>query len=266
MSDHRPLTFLIPEGGGIIESLDDISAVGMAIVERHDAGSLGSEWDVSGVYILLGREGSGWRAYVGKAPAGLRQRITAHNKAKGFWSRALLVRRDTVNGFSSAHASWLEGRLYELLGTFAEVKLENKQVPGDKTLASHDSYMLEQAVVPPVSSILRIMGLAPKAAYIEKPLRASTFHGVTVKDLLGAGFVSVGEELTFTHEDYPASAVILDSGEIHFSGKSYPTLSAAGVAVRDKETNGWYWWGASRDSKIVKMQAIREEYLERGNS
>ena len=81
MSDHRPLTFLIPEDGGIIESLDDISAVGMAIVERHDAGSLGPEWDVSGVYVLLGREGSGWRAYVGKAPAGLRQRITAHNKA-----------------------------------------------------------------------------------------------------------------------------------------------------------------------------------------
>ncbi|MEU9838436.1 hypothetical protein AB0C69_04345, partial [Actinomadura sp. NPDC048032] len=115
-------------------------ALRVAIVEREGARSLGSGWDVPGVYILLDPPApdGAWGVYVGKAPAGIRSRLSAHLSQKDHWSRAVLVRRDTEHGFHSAQVGWLEGRLYDLLHTATNARLHNMRRPVDETLPPDD--------------------------------------------------------------------------------------------------------------------------------
>ena len=90
---------------------DDHAALCMAVVERAGAGHISMAWDIPGVYILLdplGGDGS-WGCYVGKAPAGLRSRLLTHVKEKDYWSRALLICRDTSVGFNRAQVGMAGG-------------------------------------------------------------------------------------------------------------------------------------------------------------
>lgn len=62
--------------------------------------ALAEDWDVAGVYILLGQVSAGgeYQAYVGKAALqGLRSRLKGpDHKTKTFWTRVLVVARDAT--------------------------------------------------------------------------------------------------------------------------------------------------------------------------
>lgn len=92
----------------------------------------------------------------------------------------------------------------------------NKNRPKDETLPDYDRAVLETYIVP-ISRVLRLLGygLEPED---EVPLRKTATpkltYGVTVAQLMAAGYVKPGDSLVFTYPAHPASAVIQDEPSI----------------------------------------------------
>lgn len=244
--DALPLTVLVPESGRRpIVVYDSQAALRLAIVEREAVSFLDEAWDSAGVYLLLWPTAdlSDGRlpVYVGEAAQGLRKRIAQHVAGKEGWHRAVLVARDTKYGFNSAQVGWLEGRLWILALAADRVRPTNKAQPRDETLPDYDRAVLETVVVP-VLRVLRVLGypLSPPDEDLKAP--SKTHYGKTLKDLLAAGMLKVGEALIFTYPGHPASATVLADGGLELNGVRYASPSAAAAQVRGGATNGWEYW------------------------
>ena len=268
--DRMPFHVLVPfSPGGVVEIFEQSAALHMGIVERGSVRNLGEEWNVAGTYILLERHepGGNWGAYVGKAPSGIAARLRSHAANRDHWYRAVLIRRDTRHGYTSAHTAWLEGRLYDLLNSAARAELRNAQRPGDDTLPSYDLPMLESAVEP-ISRLLRIIGHDP-APEEEPELSGSkraraNFRGTTVLDLIESGLLSGDEMLYSTWATVPAMAQLLPTGELVFEGTTYKSPSAAGSAARGGgAANGWSMWAVKTPTGLVRLATLRARLGER---
>jgi hypothetical protein len=268
LSDSLPLTLLVPESAATpIEVLDQHAALKMAVVDRSGAHLLGSDWDLPGVYLLLDRhhEDGNWGVYIGKAPAGIKTRLSSHLRNKDHWYRAILVRRDTSYGFNSAQVGWLEGRLYDMLKASDDARLHNGNRPSDETLPPYDRQMLEMVVLP-VQRILRLLGHDP--ATIDDPVaaptakRTSRFFGITLTDIVKAGLIAEGTTLVSNNGAWPATAVLGEGGSVICDGTTYPTPSAAASAVKGGAANGWEFWAVDDGTKRVTLGSLRAQYLE----
>lgn len=81
---------------------------------------------------------------------------------------------------------------------------------------------------------------------------------VELKHLIEAGLLAGGDVLTATHRDFKGREAILeDDGSIRLDGKRYGSPSAAGHALRQKSTNGWYFWAVS-DGR--RLRDVRDEF------
>jgi hypothetical protein len=271
--DALPLTVLVPESGPITVRAEH-AALKMCVVNRNDIRRLGTQWDVPGVYVLLDHhddEGR-WSAYVGKAPTGLKGRVSSHVREKKHWQRAVLVRRDTEYGFNSAQVGWLEGRLYDLLDAASAASLHNGNRPSDETLPPYDRKMLE-STIEPIQRLLLLLGYDPSSADDPLPSSANgksssskratpTQYKVTVADLIGAGLVGVGDRLVSIVTSVPAEAVIGEDGAIVYSGVTYSSPSSAGSAARDgAATNGWDMWAVPTSNGNVTLSVLRARFL-----
>ncbi|MFA1549224.1 hypothetical protein [Actinomadura chokoriensis] len=250
----------------------DHVALRVAIVERVGTRSLGSDWDVPGVYALLDPASSDgtWGVYVGKAPAGIKSRLSDHLSGKDHWSRAVLLRRDTSYGFHSAQVGWLEGRLYDLLHAVPEARLHNLRRPVDETLPPHDRQMLENCVVPFVR-VLRLLGYdaTTSNAMPEPPLPRPRvpsdsgrrvrrkIHG-TVPDLLLAGLLEAQAKLVSTSRAHPAEAIILPDGRIEHDGRLFGSPSGAADYVTKGSENGWTFWAVETDTGTITLDSLRK--------
>lgn len=265
--DRLPFTCLVPDGPGVVDLYDQTAALRCAVVDRAAVQSLGAEWEVPGTYILLdlpSADGS-WKAYVGKAPAGVRQRLMGHVRTRDQWARALLIQRDTTHGFNSAHAAWLEGRLYDLVTASAHGSLNNSQRPGDDTLAPYDRQMLE-TTIDPISRVLRLIGYDPAPASDDpdpgKRRRSPTRHSTTLAELIAAGVLADGSRIVSTYAVAPADAVVNADGTITWDKSVFSTPSAAGAAVRGgKATNGWSFWAIETESGKVTLATLRSRFM-----
>jgi hypothetical protein len=267
--DDLPITVLLP--GSAVEPIviyDSLTALRMAVVERAGAHLLGAEWDIAGDYVLLDpvdAEGD-YGAYVGQAPAGLRGRLVTHLRGRDHWRRAVLIAKDTTFGFHSAHAGWLEGRLWELLNAAEHADLHNSNRPKDETLPAYDRLALEACVVP-ISRVLRLLGYVVESPGEEEASpagrRPRTHHGITVAELVAEGLLPAGSRLTSTNGVYPASARVASDGSIDLDGTSYPTPSAAAAAVRGGAANGWDFWAVDVDGRRTPLASYRARLLER---
>ncbi len=247
--DALPLTVLVPPaGGGPIALHIEAAALTVAVVDRGQVGQLVSDWDTPGVYLLFQRTDGVARnkAYVGKA-TGLRKRMLGHERTKEGWERAILVARDTRHGFNSAQAGWLEGRLWELVQALPDIELENRQRPTDDTLRAFDLAALEQLILP-IERVMRLLGFTQGQTLTGntadgRPRRTTTRHDVTIAQLLEAGELVAGSQLSSTAPKYPATATIQSDGTIACDGEIHASPSSAGCAVRrGKATNGWTFW------------------------
>jgi hypothetical protein len=267
--DALPVTVLLAaEAGAPVIVLDGNAALRMAVVDRASLLTLGEEWDRPGIYLLLDPatlDGS-YGVYVGKAPAGLRTRVRQHRSGKDHWSRAVLVLRDTTNGWHSAQVGWLEGRLYDLLDGASLATLSNGNRPQDETLPAYDRASLEHAVEP-IAAILRLLGCSPDTFDEESPSPATPRpaprqYNVDVVELVKAGDLIVGEKATSTQTSAPATALIGADGSLTVDGRSFSSPSAAGSHVRDgSATNGWSFWAVERDGSSVPLATIRSRHL-----
>ena len=134
----------------------------MAVVGREAIGHLDESWDAIGIYVLLwpiAADGS-YTAYVGKVgQSTLRKRLYQHERTKEGWTRALLVRRDTSDGFNSAETGWLEGRLTDLL-TLAPLANPINRPDKDESLPQYEREALDRAIRP-IAAVLRVLGASP---------------------------------------------------------------------------------------------------------
>ena len=264
--DRLPFTCLVPDGPGVIDIYDQTAALRIAVVERDAVHWLSEAWDVPGAYLLLDRPDADgtWSAYVGKAPSGLKSRVSSHVRHKDSWCRAILLQRDTTHGFNSAHAAWLEGRLHDLISASAAGSLSNQQRPGDDTLAPYDRQMLE-TTIDPISRVLRLVGYetAPPGDDPVPPRsrRTPTRYTTTVQDLQSSGLLAADTRLVSTYASYAADAVVNPDGTITWDGQTFATPSAAGCAVRGgKATNGWAFWAIETDTGKVTLATLRARH------
>ncbi len=99
-----------------------------------------------------------------------------------------------------------------------------------------------------------------------------TYYGVTVKDLIDAELVRVGETLTYTYgkggrNRKPYSGIVLEDGSIETEGKAFAALSYAALHIIEKAgserktSNGWWAW---KNSRGERMKELRARYLKSG--
>ncbi|GAA1645741.1 GmrSD restriction endonuclease domain-containing protein [Microbacterium flavum] len=74
---------------------------------------------------------------------------------------------------------------------------------------------------------------------------------VELKHLIEAGLLRAGDSLVATHRDYKGrEATITADGAILLDGKLYKSPSAAGIALRKRSTNGWYFWAIADGRRL----------------
>ncbi|MDP1930500.1 MAG: GIY-YIG nuclease family protein [Gammaproteobacteria bacterium] len=86
----------------------------------------------TGVYVLLGEDDNGPRAYIGEGED-IGARIKSHDTAKDWWTSAVLV-TTAGNNLNKAHVKYLESRLVEEARKIGKVTLENGNTPPRSSL------------------------------------------------------------------------------------------------------------------------------------
>jgi len=87
-------------------------------------------------------------------------------------------------------------------------------------------------------------------------------RAVEIEDLINADLLQPGQVLTpKSAKDEHRTAVILADGRIEFEGRLFDSPSGAGFAIRQRATNGWYFWLVDAATK-KPLTAVRREYLE----
>jgi hypothetical protein len=228
-----------------------IHALRVAYIAKPYVTKLGADWHVPGVYLLIGPGLIAGRlpVYVGKS-VGMRGRLITHrSKPKLDWARAMLVRRDTTDGFNSAEVGYLEGRVAGELAGLPGIDLHLEKEDLDTTLPGHLLPVLD-AFVPTILAAARLGGLslvpAPDDVVDEDAAGngggRKTYSG-TVADLLAAGLLEAGAQLTFSRAGKVAQGKVTSEGEIVVEGKAYGSPStAAAKALGLKAANGWVSW------------------------
>jgi hypothetical protein len=115
-------------------------------------------WGVAGVYVLLGPPTTD-RAIVRARPGSSHDvlaRIRQHPAALPWFTRAL-VARDTRQGWSSAEAGYLEGRLHELCRASPGID-HDFRLDEDRTLQPSEEAMLERRYLPAITAALQLAG------------------------------------------------------------------------------------------------------------
>ena len=84
---------------------------------------------------------------------------------------------------------------------------------------------------------------------------------VEISDLVAAGLLHPGQVLHSNPGKYAGhTATVLSDGRLEMAGKVYESPSRAGIAVRQKHTNGWYFWRVDQTGK-TSLAELRDRYL-----
>ncbi|MBI2979559.1 MAG: zinc ribbon domain-containing protein [Chloroflexi bacterium] len=67
---------------------------------------------------------------------------------------------------------------------------------------------------------------------------------VTLKDILAAGLLKAGDELTISFRGKDITATLLADGKIKYENKTYDGPLAGAIAARGQTCDGWYCWNA----------------------
>ncbi|SFR37564.1 protein of unknown function [Yoonia tamlensis] len=86
----------------------------------------------TGVYVLIGEDQNGPRAYIGEAED-MRIRLRDHVTNKDWWDDAILI-SSAANNLHKAHIKYLESRLVEIARDVAHTPLENGNTPPRSSL------------------------------------------------------------------------------------------------------------------------------------
>jgi hypothetical protein len=86
---------------------------------------------------------------------------------------------------------------------------------------------------------------------------------MTVKDLISADLIAVGDTVTSTNGVWPATGTITANGGVQVDGKPHPTPSAAAGAVKgENAVNGWDFWAVETQTGAVTLATLRARYAD----
>ncbi|MBC9731939.1 excinuclease ABC subunit C [Nocardioides marmotae] len=223
-------------------------AIRVAYIARRDISRLPeAEWRVPGIYVLIADDGS-HSVYVGKS-TDLRSRVMQHKLANAHvpgWSRAVLIKRDTSNGFTSADVGYLEGRLSAELDAISGIVVVKGKTDGDSTLPPHMQMSLDALL----SSILASVRLAGVDTHREDDGGEQSPSAVsrtqipgTVADLLAEGLLHAGAELHCARAGKHGVGTVAPDGQIIVNGVGYTAPSlAAGISLGAQSSAGYGGW------------------------
>lgn len=222
--------------------------------------------------VRVSEDGSEQRVYVGQT-GDLRARLSAHNKERDFWERALVLISRT-NSLTQTHGLFLEWYCLRAITTAARFACEN----GNAGTEPHTPAPLEADCLE-VFETGRIL-LATLGYSIFDPVRKSTTRAESDEIFLctasGAngrgvytpeGFVIL-KGSTGRKENVPSirgtgdeqlRIRLLESGVMREAGETvvfekdhlFRTPSGAGVALLGRTANGWIEW-KTKDGKTLK--------------
>jgi hypothetical protein len=274
------VTFHLPHSSSEpVELSAKMPALAMAIVPRDAVSALDEKWAKAiGVYVLLGPTDDAehdYRCYVGQSgTGGLKERLTTHRNSptwekshglgKEWWRRALIVRSRDEDGFNSAEAGWLEGRLWDILDSAPAAKLVGKK-GDDQTLPKKQRDDLEPFIAP-ITAVLRAIGASPDTPDQEPKPKKIKKHAATVADLINAGEITAGARLRSISSTHEVIALVRPDGQLEVAGVAYDSPSGAAVAVVGHEINGWNFWGfQSGDGTLIPLAALRSRLQSEGD-
>lgn len=248
-----PVTVQIPGDAEAPVIADFVEhALRAAYVDRVNLAVLAADtWNVPGVYILLAGNGSN-QVYVGQARQMKRRLMQHDSKEKLPWNRAILVKRDTTDGFNTAEIGYLEGRVAAELSTVASLSIVQGQTSGDETLPKHMMISLDSFVKTILAS-LRLAGVSLERRPVEiaePSIEENAVLGVSAElsqvkmpHLVSNGLIEAGEKLYLSQGGVERTATVTAEGEIVVEGVAYTSpSSAAANALRYQSANGWITW------------------------
>lgn len=94
--------------------------------------------------------------------------------------------------------------------------------------------------------------------------QAKSQDWVEIKHLIQAGLIEEGTTLTATHRDHGGvTATVVVGGQIELDGRRYNSPSGAAKQIRNRATNGWYFWSLS-DGR--RLRDVRTEFIDSTDS
>lgn len=164
MSEPRPFKIQIFVAEGVPDGLRYVEKsnwIGQGIVcprGRWPHVKRRSDFDKSGVYVLVGRDGEDDRPtlYIGEGET-VRGRLDSHHAKKDFWSQAIVftTKGDPLN---KAQVQYLEARLVSIAAKNKRCKLDNANVPNRPGLSDADEAEIE-GYLAEMLSLLPVLGV-----------------------------------------------------------------------------------------------------------
>ena len=143
-----------------------------------------------------------------------------------------------------SNAAWLgEKGKRTGLEEYSSIKITSDVIKmADANESVWDEELIEERASMLIDDILAIWPV-PAAHSNAARRRGMDSSSLTVKDLLDAGLVEVGQELVPNRSGYEdRRATITASGHLVVDGKTYESPSGAGKAVLKRSINGWWFW------------------------
>ena len=160
----------------------------------------------TGVYVLIGEDENGPRAYIGEAED-MRVRLRDHVANKDWWDDAILI-SSAANNLHKAHIKYLESRLVEIARNDAHTALENGSSPPRSSLneaarANMESFLDTLMMVLPA---IRVDLFLSKKRSVKAQLDTPQPSG------------SVRFTLTLPRYDLKAQAILIDGEMVVLAG------------------------------------------------
>jgi len=142
-----------------------------------------------------------------------------------------------------------------------DVVLLNSRLLKDYASKQWDEAGIDQRTVRLITAVLSIWSVPLGHKINIDKGQATSSVTVEIADLIGAGFLAVGQTLYSSPGTYGGyTGRILSDGRIEVAGQVCDSPSRAGMFVRKKNTNGWGFWRMNSNGRR-SLRDVRAEYL-----
>ncbi len=253
----------------------------------------------TGVYVLLGEDEAGPRAYIGESED-IALRIKSHDVQKDFWTHAALITTQ-ANNLHKAHVKYLEARLIEEAKRIGRMPLDNGNAPARPGLseaarANMEEFLETLFIVLPALRIdmflERARGASAQLAVTLAPAAGALPEAPTVF-YLSAPRVGLSAEATLTggefvvaagararnhwagvdyatyrglYEELRRTGVLVEQGDFCAFAESYAfsSPSAAAAVILGRSANGMIEWKTAdgrtyKDLEAASVPSLKDE-------
>lgn len=248
----------------------------------------------TGVYLLLGDDEAGPRAYIGESED-IAERMKTHDVKKDFWTLAVLITTQ-ANNLHKAHVKYLEARLVEEARRIGRMPLDNITTPARPGLSEAAQANMEEflatlfIVLPAIGVDMFVARARPErgATPAPAPQGAPVFHiaaprvGISARaQLIGGEFVVAkgalarGQWAGVDYVTYRAlydelretGVLVAEGDQCRFAENyAFSSPSAAAAVVLGRAANGTLEWKTPDGRSYKEWEAERLAAATKGDA